>query len=133
MEADGATNRGMSLNVTVHVLQGARGRGYCFEGVSRAALAAVSALERGLVGGLGTGSEDGAGAGASVALLASGVADEFAHGAQRGETLLPALQAILFVFNRVPGEEDEHEAHELEAGRQTEVDEAEGSDIVLPA
>lgn len=126
-------NQGMSLNVTVHVLQRSRGRGYCFERISWAALAAVSALERGLVGGFGTGSEDGAGAGASVALLASSVADEFAHGAQRGEMLLPALQAILFVFNRVPGEEDEDETHKLEAGSQAEIDKAEGSDIILPA
>lgn len=132
-EADGATNRGMSLNVTVHGLQGARGRGYCFEGVSWAALAAVSALERGLVGRFETGSKYWAGAGASVALLASSVADEIAHCAQRGKMLLPALQAVLFVFNRIPGEEDEDEAYKLEAGCQAEVDEAEGSDVILRA
>ncbi len=122
-----------SRSSNVHFLQWAGRWGYCFEGVSGAALAAVSAVERVLVGGLGTGCENRAGAGTSVALVASRVTDELADGAQRRQMPLPALQTILFVFNWIPGEENEHKAHKLEAGGQAEVHEAEGSDIVLPA
>ena len=46
---------------------------------------------------------------------------------------MPALRLLLLVLDRVPGEEDKDEANELEAGSQAEVDEAEGSDVVLPA
>jgi len=77
--------------------------------------------------------EHGAGAGASVAFVASGVADELADRAQRREALAPAIGPILLVLDRVPGEEDEDEAHKLEAGRQAKVDEAEGGDVVLRA
>lgn len=93
----------------------------------------MSAVKNGLLRGFGTGCENRAGAGASVALVPSHVTDELTDGAQRRKMLLPALQPILFVFNGVPGEKDEHEAHKLEAGSQAEVDEAEGSDVVLPA
>lgn len=93
----------------------------------------MSAIKSGLLRGLWTGCENGAGAGASVALVASRVTDELTDGAQRRQMLLPALQPVLFVLNGVPGEEDEDEAHKLEAGSQAKVDEAEGSDIVLPA
>ena len=110
------------------------GRGYCFEGIARAAEAAVAAVEQ-----QGGGrvrprwDEHGAGAGACVALLASGVADELADGAQRRQVLAPALVSLLLVLDRVPGEEDEDEANELEAGGQAEVHEAERGDVVLPA
>lgn len=46
---------------------------------------------------------------------------------------MPALRLLLLVLDGVPGEEDEDEANELEAGGQAEVDEAKGSDVVLPA
>lgn len=77
--------------------------------------------------------EHGTGAGARVALLASGVAYELADGAQRRQVLTPALSLRLLVLDRVPGEEDEDEAHELQAGSQAKVDEAERGDVVLPA
>ncbi len=77
--------------------------------------------------------EHGAGAGACAALLASGVADELADGAQRRQVLAPALGSLLLVLDRVPGEEDEDEADELEAGSQAKVNKAEGGDVVLPA
>lgn len=98
------------------------GWGYCFEGVARAAQAAVASVEQ-----QGGGrvrprwDEHGAGAGACVAFLASGVADEVADGAQRRQVLAPALGSLLLVLDRVPGEEDEDEADELEAGGQAEV------------
>ena len=77
--------------------------------------------------------ENGARAGAGVALVPADVADHVADGAQRGQRLAPALLTLLLVLDGVPGEEDEDEAHELEAGRQAKVDEAEGGDVVLPA
>lgn len=102
------------------------GRGYCFEGVARAAEAAVSAVEQQGGGRVGPRwDEHGAGAGACVAFVASGVADKLTDGAQRRQVLAPALGSIFLVLDRVPGEEDEDEADELEAGGQAEVDEAE--------
>ncbi len=65
--------------------------------------------------------------------MASRVTDELADSAQRRQMTLPAFQTILFVFNRIPGEENEHKAHKLQAGGQAKVHETEGSDIVLPA
>lgn len=110
------------------------GRGYCFEGVAGATEAAVTAVEQQGGGRVGPWwDEHGAGAGAGVALLASGVAYELADGAQRRQVLAPALGPVLLVLYRVPGEEDEDEAYELEAGGQAEVDEAERGDVVLPA
>lgn len=47
--------------------------------------------------------------------------------------LEPALHSLLLVLDGVPGEEDEEEAEELEAGGQAKVDEAQGGDVVLPA
>lgn len=110
------------------------GRGYCFEGVAGAAEAAVATVEQQGGGRVRPGrDEHGAGAGARVAFVASGVADELADGAQRRQVLAPALGPILLVLDGVPGEEDEDEADELEAGGQAEVDEAEGGDVVFPA
>ncbi len=110
------------------------GRGYCFEGVAGAAEAAVAAVEQKGGGRVGPRwDEHGAGAGARVAFMAPGVADELADGAQRRQVLAPALGPLLLVLDRVPGEEDEDEADELEAGGQAEVDEAERGDVVLPA
>ncbi|KAG7225078.1 hypothetical protein INR49_014534 [Caranx melampygus] len=109
-------------------------RGYCFEGVARATEAAVAAVEE--QGGWRVGTrrdEHRAGPGAGMALLAPGMADELADGAQRRQVLAPALSPLLLVLDRVPGKEDEDEADELEAGGQAEVDEAERGDIVLPA
>ena len=110
------------------------GRGYCFEGVARAAEAAVATVEQQGGGRVGPRrDEHRAGAGACVAFLASSVADELADGAQRRQVLAPALVSLLLVLDRVPGEEDEDEADELEAGGQAEVYEAERGDVVLPA
>lgn len=66
-------------------------------------------------------------------LVTPGVADEVANRVHGREVFQPALQTLFLVLDGVPGEEDEDEANELEAGGQAEVDEAEGSDIVLPA
>lgn len=110
------------------------GGSYCFEGVARAAEAAVAAVKQ--EGGWRLGprrDEHGAGTGARVALLASGVAYELADGTQWRQVLTPALSLRLLVLDRVPGEEDEDEADEFQAGGQAEVDEAERGDIVLPA
>ena len=69
-----------------------------------------------------------------MALVASRVADQAAHSVDgRQVALEPALHPLLLVLKGVPGEEDEEEAEELEAGGQTEVDEAQGGDVVLPA
>ena len=77
---------------------------------------------------------DGAGAGASVALVAARVADEAAHGVGGREvTLQPPLHPLLLILDGVPGEEDEEEAEEFEAGGKAEVDEAQGGDVVLRA
>lgn len=57
--------------------------------------------------------------------MAAGVADELTDGAQRRQVLAPALSPRLFVLYRVPGEEDEDKTHELQAGGQAKVDEAE--------
>lgn len=68
-----------------------------------------------------------------MALVAAGVADEAAHGVDgRQVALEPALHPLLFVLDGVPGEEDEQEAEELEAGGEAEVDEAQRGDIILP-
>lgn len=69
--------------------------------------------------------EDGTGACAGVALLPPHVADQFTHGAQRGQVLAPALGSLLFVLYGVPREEDEDEPHKFEAGGQAKVHEAE--------
>lgn len=66
-------------------------------------------------------------------LVTPGVADEVANRVHGREVFQPALQTLFLVLDGVPGEEDEDEANELKAGSQAEVDEAEGSDIVLPA
>lgn len=100
--------------------------GYCFEGVTRATEAAVTTVEQ-------QGSwrvrprryEHGAGTGAGVAFLASGVTYELAHRAQRRQVLAPALGSLLLVLDRVPGEEDKDKADELEAGGQAKVHKAE--------
>lgn len=68
-----------------------------------------------------------------MAFLAPGMADELADSAQRRQVLAPALGTLLLVLDRVPGEEDEDEADELEASGQAKVDEAEGGDVILPA
>lgn len=69
-----------------------------------------------------------------MALVAARVADEAAHGVDgRQVALQPALHSLLLVLDGVPGEEDEEEAEELEAGCEAEVDEAQGGDVVLPA
>jgi len=110
------------------------GGSYCFEGVARAAEAAVAAVEQQGGGRLGPRrNEHGARAGAGVAFLASGVADEVADGAQWRQVLAPALSPRLLVLDRVPGEEDEDETDEFQAGGQAEVDEAERGNVVLPA
>lgn len=70
--------------------------------------------------------------GTCVALTATRLTHELAHRPQRRQTRAPALQPILLAFDRVPGEEDEDEPDELEAGGQAEVDESEGGDVVLP-
>lgn len=109
-------------------------RGYCFEAVAGAAEAAVATVEQQRGGRVRPRrDEHRAGAGARMAFVASGVADELADGAQRWQVLAPALRSLLLVLDRVPGEEDEDEADELEAGGQAEVDEAERGDVVLPA
>lgn len=77
--------------------------------------------------------EDRAGTSASMAFVAAGVANELADSAEGRQALAPAFGPLLLVLDRVPGEEDENEADELEAGSQAEVDEAEGGDVVLPA
>ena len=61
------------------------------------------------------------------------MADELADSAQRGKVLAPALGLVLFVLDRVPGEEDEDKADKLQASRQPKVHEAERGDVVLPA
>lgn len=102
------------------------GRGYCFEGVAGATEAAVAAVEQESSGGVGPWrDEHRAGAGAGVAFLATGVAYELTDGAKRRQVLAPALGPVLLVLYRVPGEEDEDESNELEAGGQAKVDEAE--------
>ena len=123
------------------------GWGYCFEVVAGATEAAVAVVEQEGGGGAAAaggvvgprGDEHGAGARAGVALVAAHVADELADGAQWGQgqvmvvVVAAAAGAVLLVLDGVPGEEDEDEAHKLEAGGQAEVDEAEGGDVVLPA
>lgn len=68
-----------------------------------------------------------------MALAGTHLTHELTHRAERRQARAPALQPILLAFDGVPGEEDEDEADELEAGGQTEVDEAERGDVVLPA
>lgn len=122
--------------------RGGRGRSYCFELVAGATLGADSTVQgtsaRRSVGnqsvGVGAGDVDGAGAGAGVAFVAARVADEASHGVDgRQVALEPALHPLLLVLDGVPGEEDEEEAEELEAGGEAEVDEAQGGDVVFPA
>lgn len=101
-------------------------RGYCFEGIAGATEAAVASIEQ--QGGGRVRSrrdEHRAGASASVAFVAPGVANELTDGAQWREALPPALGPVLLVLDRVPGEEDKDEADKLEAGGQAKIDEAE--------
>lgn len=101
-------------------------RGYCFEGVTGAAQAAVAAVEQQGGWWFRPGwDEDGTGACAGVAFVPPDVTDQFTHGAQRGQVLAPPLRSLLFVLYGVPSEEDEDEAHKLEAGSQAEVHKAE--------
>lgn len=84
--------------------------------------------------GVGSGDVDGTGAGARMALVAARVTDQVAHSVNgRQVALEPALHPLLLVLDGVPGEEDEEEAEELEAGGEAKVDKAQGGDIVLPA
>lgn len=68
-----------------------------------------------------------------MALAGTRLTHELAHCAERRQAGAPALHPILLTFDGVPGEKDEDEADELEAGGQTEVDEAERGDVILPA
>lgn len=69
-----------------------------------------------------------------MAFVAAWVADEAANGVDRRQVALePALHLLLLVLDGVPGEEDEEETEELEAGSEAEVDKAQGGDVVLPA
>lgn len=68
-----------------------------------------------------------------MALAGTCMAHQLAHSAQRRQARAPALQPILLGFDGVPGEEDEDEADELEAGGQAEVHKAERGDVILPA
>lgn len=92
------------------------GRGYCFEGVARAAETAVAMVEQ-----LGSRrvrpgwDEDGTGACAGVAFVAASMADELTDCSQRRQVLAPALRSVLFVLDRIPGQKDEDEANELKA------------------
>lgn len=100
-------------------------RGYCFEGITGAAEAAVTAVEQQSGWWLRPGrDEDRTRACAGVALLPPHMADQFTHGAQWGQVLAPALGSLLFVLYGVPCEEDEDEAHKLEAGGEAEVHKA---------
>ncbi|KAG9347949.1 hypothetical protein JZ751_003966 [Albula glossodonta] len=123
----------LSSDVGGDHLHGASRWGYCFEGVPGAALTAGAPVEGRGLRWLQAGVEGGAGASPGVALLATCVADELADGAQRGDVLVPALQTVLLVLDGVPSEEDEDEAHKLEAGSQAKVDKSERGDIVFPA
>lgn len=78
--------------------------------------------------------EDRTGACAGVAFVTSCVTDKVAHRVQRGKRVSVRVSVRLFLapFQRIPGEEDEQEAQELQACRQPKVNKAEGSDIVLP-
>lgn len=124
-----------------HLFQRASGRargrrGYCFQAlqaVPRAALAAEAPVEDGDDGRFVAWYIYGTGAGTGVPLVTPGVADEVANRVHGREVFQPALQTLFLVLDGVPGEEDEDEANELEAGGQAEVDEAKGSDVVLPA
>lgn len=102
------------------LLHGAHRGRYCFKRVSRAALAAVAAVKRSWVE-----HKCRARASTRVALAGTRVAHELTHCTDRRQARPPALQPILLAFDGVPGEEDEDEADELEAGCQAEVDEAE--------
>lgn len=76
------------------------GGSYCFEGVAWAAEAAVATVKQ--EGGWRLGprrDEHGAGTGARVALLASGVAYELADGTQWRQVLTPALSSRLLVLD----------------------------------
>lgn len=77
---------------------------------------------------------DGTGAGAGVALMAPRVAHETPDGVHgRQMPFEPALHPLLLVLDGVPGEENEEEAEELEAGGQAEVNKPQGGDVVFPA
>lgn len=69
-----------------------------------------------------------------MALVATWVADKTAHCVDRRHVALePALHPLLPVLDGVPGEEDEQETEELEAGSEAEVDKAQRCDVILPA
>lgn len=110
------------------LLHGAHRGRYCFECISRAALAAVAVVKRCWIE-----HKRWARASTCVALAGTHLTHELAHCAERRQARAPALQPILLAFDGVPGEEDEDKADELEAGGQAEVDEAERGDVVLPA
>lgn len=121
--------------------RGARGcscSGRCgsFQLLAGAALGADAPVEGvgGQSGGVAAWDVNGTGARAGVTLTAAGVAHQAAHGVHgRQVALQPALHPLLLVFDGVPGEEDEEEAQEFEAGGEAEVDEAQRGDVVLPA
>lgn len=70
-----------------------------------------------------------------MTFVTSGMADEVAHRVQRGKRVRVCVceRLLLTPLQRIPSEEDKQEAQELQARRQTKVNKAEGSDIVLPA
>lgn len=117
--------------------RGWRGRSYCFKLIAGATLGADAAVERAPARrgvGVCPGDVDRTGAGAGVALVAARVAHEAAHSVDGQQVALePALHPLLLVLDGVPGEEDEEEAEEFEAGGEAEVDEAQRGDVVLPA
>lgn len=102
------------------LLHGAHRGRYCFKRVSRAALAAVAVVKRSWIE-----HKRRARASTRVALASTSMAHKLTHCAERRQARVPALQPILLALDGVPGEEDEDEADELEAGCQAKVDEAE--------
>ncbi len=112
------------------------GRSYCFQAIARAAVTTakgVSSWHCSMGVFYRAWQEDRTGACAGVAFVASCVTDEVAHRVQREKRVCVCLRLLLVLLQRIPGEEDEQEAQELQACRQPKVNKAEGSDIVLPA
>lgn len=119
---------GVGVGVSTGLLHVAHRGCYCFERVSRAALAAVAMVNRCRIK-----SKRRARASTCVALAATRMTHQLAHCAKRRQSRAPGLQPILLAFDGVPGEEDEDEPDKFQAGSQAEVDEAERGDVVLPA
>lgn len=121
-----------------HFFKRPYGRSYCFQAIPGATVTTAKGVSS-WHGSMGLFNwpwqEDRTGACARVAFVTSGVADEVAHRVQRGKRVRVrvCVRLLLTPLQRIPGEEDEQEAQELQARRQPKVNKAEGSDIIFPA